>query len=127
MSSLSNITANNPRAPRWEHDTAMLASSMMLVTISEDTPSYHIGYKSRLCSSATSNPRLGSGNSLSGWGNSGTRKSCKMDLCAMAQDQAEPMGLPQQAPAMAYSMPQSASSDDEDWGFFDADAFCQQR
>ena len=137
MSSLSNTTSANgsshPRTARWEHDTAMLASSMMLVSISEETPSYNIGYKSRL--TTDTNSRRGSASSLSGWGSPTTRKSFKTDLASLAAE-TEPMDMsmdcssqPQQeAPAMPYPMQHStANQDDEGWGYFDADAFCQRQ
>lgn len=111
----------------------MLASSMMLVSISEETPSHNLGYKSRLVTET--NSRRGSASSLCGWGSSTTRKSFKTDLASLASE-TEPMDMSmdcspqerQEAPAMSYSMQQStANQDDEGWGYFDADAFCQQQ
>jgi hypothetical protein len=78
MNRQRNLFRTDRRAPRWEHDTAMLASSLMLVAISEEAPSSEQHFKSRLC------PSPNSGASLSGWGTAATRKSCKMDLCALA-------------------------------------------
>jgi len=110
----------------------MLASSMMLVSISEETPAQNVGYQSRLCCSSanTSNSRIGSGDSLSGWGSHATRKSCKMDLCAMMTDSNDDQSQ-QQVPALPYpnnmmtqsSGNSSSSTCDQDWGFFDANDF----
>ena len=108
---------------------------MMLVSISEETPTYNVDYKSRL--SSNSNSRRGSGSSLSGWGTAATRKSFKTDLASLAA--AEPMDInmsldssansQRQAPSMPYQVQQQSNTmeDEETWGYFDADAFCQQQ
>ena len=54
----------------------MLASAMMLVSISEEQP-LDISHKPRNLSSSTIG---GSGGSLSGWGSTESRKSYKTDL-----------------------------------------------
>lgn len=93
--------------------TEMLASSMMLVAISEETPA-HTGYNSSY-SSMNSRKRscasTGSGDSLSGWGNSMTRKSYKVDLSTLATESQTPKQV-------AF---ESSISDIDDWGFFDQD------
>lgn len=103
-----NANTSSPYRParRWEHDTAMLASSMMLVSISEESTSADIGYKSRLCNSAAAS-RVGSGSSLSGWGTATTRQSFKMDLSALAQAS--------DSASQASQSPQDMD-DDGDWG-----------
>ena len=106
----------------------MLASSMMLVSISEKSPS-QLDFKSRLCPS----PRSNSGAGLSGWGTAETRKSCRLDLCAMAaaaaaeeeEDDADMMDASNcnKEQSRRSSMGSNTSDDTEDidqeeeWGF----------
>ncbi|CAB9526298.1 expressed unknown protein [Seminavis robusta] len=120
------IINSDRRAPRWDHDTAMLASSMMLVSISEDCPSQNVGFKSRISAA----PRLGSGSSLSGWGSAATRQSCKMDLCALAAAAAEQQGeTPKTQPPTAMRRSSAVASDHgEGWGFYaGGDVYSRQR
>jgi hypothetical protein len=91
-------------APVWDTSVEMLASSMMIVTISEEHIST-IGYSSQTPSSTTNR----------GWGNSLSRKSYKTNLSMLSVDDN----------SMDTSMDISSdtSSDDTDeWGFFTDDS-----
>jgi hypothetical protein len=111
--SKSTMNANSPLlyrpARRWEHETAMLASSMMLVSISEDRTEEDLGYKSRLCASNNSS-RNGSMSGLSGWGTTTTRASCKMDLCSLAPTE------PSKTHHQSSFQQQPKVTDEEEWG-----------
>ena len=106
----ANVAAAYRPSRRWEHDTAMLASSMMLVSISEDSTADQIGFKSRLCPSSNTS-RIGSGSSLSGWGTATTRKSFKMDLCALA-----PSEEPSKMQVDQHQPHEAKNCDDQEWG-----------
>jgi hypothetical protein len=85
-----------------DRSVEMLASAMILVSISEGAPAPNSGYRSR-SSSADSD-------SLSGWGTSVTRKSYKMDLSSLSS-----------TCAMETQPQQSSSSSmqcEDDWGYF---------
>jgi hypothetical protein len=122
-----NLFRMDRRAPRWEHDTAMLASSMMLVSISEDSPSSsEQRFKSRLSPS----PRTDSGASLSGWGTAATRKSCKMDLCSLAaaaqdadmtdaSDDDDDKAQQSRRPSIDSSTISEDNDQGGDWGFYE--------
>jgi len=142
-------------ASHWEHESTMLASSMMIVSISEDEPQANVGYKSRLChqsssSSSNDSQRIGSGSRLSGWGSEATRKSCKAGLCslmAMADEednqdsimsgssnsdsmrlQTSAQNLPEYyAPSSHNYATLSNDQNQEGWGFFTAEGFGQTR
>jgi hypothetical protein len=70
----------------WNRETEILASSMTLVSISEQT-GQTLQYKSSMGSLSSSSQ--GSGNSLHGWGSDASRKSYKVDLCALGEAKVE--------------------------------------
>ena len=81
----------------------MLASSMLLCSISEERETIPFGFRSNLGSSGTNN----------GWGCSDSRKSYKTGLASLAVDDED---------SQSQSDNASSSSDmdtaEDDWGFF---------
>jgi hypothetical protein len=88
---------------RLERNADILASAMMLVTISEGSPS-HNGFNSPLSSS-----RHGRNFSES-WGTPESRKSYKTDLSALAS-------ITPSIATSSFAAP-SPPNDTEEWGFF---------
>jgi hypothetical protein len=85
-----------------EQSVELLATSMILFSISEDAPVAKSGYRSGLSSSS------GSDNSLNGWGTSMTRKSYKTDLASLA------FACPMDAQTQKTSTMQCGDA----WGYF---------
>jgi hypothetical protein len=103
---LSFIIMNySPRSPTysngqtWDTSGEMLASSMMLVAISENSQAVNVGYRSNLSSE---------GNLSRGWGSALSRKSYKTDLSSLA-------GSSSQA---SCSMQSASTVTSDDWGYF---------
>ena len=88
----------------------MLASAMMLVSISEEQP-LNIHHKPRNLSSSTIN---GSGGSLSGWGSADSRKSYKVDLNLMGESKAQQEFKSVDDPSSTRIEKEAA----DEWGFF---------
>lgn len=92
--------------------TEMLASAMMLVSLSESAvvnPGFKSSFSSRAPSSCNS-----SASSLSGWGSPMTRKSYKVDLCSLGS-----------SPACSEAMSSTPINDvtcvdpsNDSWGFY---------
>jgi len=82
----------------------MLASSMMLTSISEESPT-NVGFRSRLVCQENSN------DSLSGWGNSQSRQSYRTDLSSMG-------GAIYVMQAQVQQLPSSVEGGQHTWGFF---------
>jgi len=100
-SAAMNYSPSSPVSPfnGWDTSAEMLASSMMLVSISEDEPTT-IGYQARTPSGGLSQ----------GWGNSMSRKSYKTNLNDLAS---------QCSMEMSDDCSSGSSSQDADeWGFF---------
>jgi hypothetical protein len=85
-----------------EQSAETLASSMILLSISENGPLANIDYHSRL-----SSPN-GSVNSLNGWGTSMTRRSYKTDLALLACA----------CPMDAQTQKMSSAQNENAWGHF---------
>ena len=90
----------------WDHGTAMLASSIMMLSISEESASPDIGF----------NSRLASGGSFQGWGSQTGRMSCKVDLYALGQSNPKSLSSQQSSSGITSS----SDEEDEAWGFFDS-------
>jgi hypothetical protein len=91
---------------------------MMLVSISENT-SLDLQHKSRNLSSSTLGS--GSGESLSGWGPSAARKSYKVDLNLMGeqeQQQAQQQDFKDMKGDDGTSSSMDSCDEDDAWGFF---------
>jgi hypothetical protein len=86
-----------------EQSVATLASSVILLSISENAPLANIDYHSRL-----SSPNGSSVNSLDGWGTSMARRSYKTDLALLAS--AHPLD--------AQTQKTSSINNESAWGHF---------
>lgn len=73
---------------KWNYQDDVLATSMMLATISDDKDrrcqTRRSGSMGSNVSSGGSMSRCSSRSSLSGWGSAASRKSYKVDLCSLA-------------------------------------------
>jgi hypothetical protein len=73
---------------KWNYQEDILATSMMLATISDDKDrrfqTRRSGSMGSNVSSGGSMSRCSSRSSLSGWGSATSRKSYKVDLCSLA-------------------------------------------
>jgi len=102
----SSKQQQNQEPAGWDHSTSMLASSIMMMSISEESTLSDLGYTSRLSSSSSGCPSQG-------WGSQLGRTSCKVDLCALGQTNPKEF-------SSQHSSPSNDTMDEEDdWGFFD--------
>ena len=100
-------TASYHNQSMMQDQTEMVASAMMLLSISEGKP-MHTGYKSCYSQPSSCNS---SGNSLSGWGSPMSRKSYKVDLSSL--------GASSEDMSQSISQHQSQGvSEDDTWGYF---------
>jgi hypothetical protein len=115
--SSSHESSSSCSSVQWNHRTEILASSMMLVSISENA-SLDLQHKSRNLSSSTLGS--GSGESLSGWGPSAARKSYKVDLNLMGEQEQQQAQQQEFKDMKGDDGTSSMDSGDEDdaWGFF---------
>jgi hypothetical protein len=95
-------------------DDEMIASAMMLISISENAV-LNVGYKPMSSSSLPSSCNSSGGN-LSGWGSATTRKSYKVDLCSL--------GASYESQSMSQSQHQSCgvgqgNGNSSSWGYVD--------
>jgi hypothetical protein len=101
----------NPVEGKWNYQDEILASSMMMVTIAEENTAARLRSKASVGNLSSAS----SGDTLSGWGSTGSRKSCKMDLSSMCESKAE-----QPSKSSSYepvSMDVNESGGDS-WGYF---------
>jgi hypothetical protein len=87
-------------------NTEMLASAMMLISLSEGAP-VHTPYKSCFSQASSCNS---SGNSLNGWGSAMTRKSYKTNLCSL--------GSSSETVVQPISQSQPADTEESSWGYY---------
>ena len=106
-------TASFYQQQTMDVSTEMLASAMMLVSLSESAV-VHTGYNSRSSFSPPSSAN-NSGTSLSGWGNTMTRKSYKVDLCSLGSSASQPM----EESSSHEDESSVASNTNDSWGFYD--------
>jgi hypothetical protein len=80
--------ANPEPESRWNYQDDVLATSMMLVSIDEDTKNNMLKrshpHSSNGSMTSFASSRCSSRGSLSGWGSSTSRKSYKVDLASLA-------------------------------------------
>ena len=86
----------------------MLASSIMMVSISEESPSQCQGFKSRMASSA---------GRLQGWGSQEGRASYKVDLCSLGELNTKALSSQRSSSSGSLSEEQTGT---EVWGFFES-------
>jgi hypothetical protein len=93
-------------------DDQMIASAMMLMSISENS-ALNVGYKAS-CSLLSS--CKDSGSNLNGWGSATTRKSYKVDLCSLsASSESQSMSQYQNQSCGVGQVQEDSPS----WGYFD--------
>jgi hypothetical protein len=90
----------------------MLASSMMLVAISEESSNGDVNYKG---STGTLTSSRSSASCLSGWGNSTSRKSYKVDLATLGEPSSQ---TGKNLPPASIEISASQPSSEDGWGFF---------
>jgi hypothetical protein len=115
---------------KWNYQDDILATSMMLATISDDKDRRYQTRRSGSMGSTVSGgsmSRCSSRSSLSGWGSATSRKSYKVDLCSLA-DRDSPTSQYNVKSASASSSGSHGACDElltvvpdtveEAWGFF---------
>lgn len=110
--STSEMSASEDGCGTWSRSTEMLASSMMMVAISEGTSSGDLDYKG---STGTLTSSRSSASCLSGWGNSTSRKSYKVDLATLGEPSLE---TGKNLPPASIEISNSQPSCEDCWGFF---------
>jgi hypothetical protein len=110
--STSGMSASEDGYDTWSRSTEMLASSMTLVAISEESSRGDRNYKG---STGTLTSSRSSASCLSGWGNFSSRKSYKIDLATLGKASSE---TGKNLPPASIEISTSQPSNEDCWGFF---------
>jgi hypothetical protein len=107
------MSASEDGYDTWSRSTEMLASSMTLVAISEESSRGDRNYKGSTGTLTSS--RSTSASSLSGWGNFSSRKSYKVDLATLGKASSE---TGKNLPPASIEISTTQPSNEDCWGFF---------